>query len=99
MSTDADLNGAATAISFIAVNGAGYENGLSQIAEEGSLPVVQDTSDVNAWQQWDANWRDVIVIGPTGEKLFVYNLTEHDLGDSNSRADLKQLLLDAAAAQ
>ncbi|MCB9779223.1 MAG: hypothetical protein H6742_11720 [Alphaproteobacteria bacterium] len=80
---------------IFAVNGAGYEAGIPAIAAEGDLGVLQDTTDIDAWGAWQAEWRDLFVLTPEGDIVDVINLTEHDLADPDNQ-DLARSLFDQA---
>jgi hypothetical protein len=79
------------------VNEIGEESGNSEMVAGRDLPWLQDVRGVNVWSKWRVTFRDVVVLGPEGEHLFTFNLTEHDLDDAAEYADLKGQLEDALA--
>ena len=85
-------------IHLLAVNAAGYSSGLGAMSAEGDLPLLQDHPDVNAWDRWGVEYRDVVILGRSNERLGAYNLTEHNLDEPANYAALEQLLTDAAAS-
>ena len=44
------------------------------------------------WAAWGVVYRDVVIVNPAGEKVDVYNLTEHDLADPANLAALEAKL-------
>lgn len=78
-------------IQILGVNGAGYENGNERVTENRDIPWLQDTEEVNAWAQWDVQYRDVYILDQNGDLRFIYNLTVNDLGNPDNLA----LLTDA----
>lgn len=81
------------------MNAAGEEEGNVDFVADRSLPLLQDTKETDAWGDWGVVWRDVVIVGPNGDKLGVYNLTEHDLGDAANVAALDAKLRAAADAK
>ncbi len=83
---------------MVAVNERGYGNpsNYASTGELGSLPVLEDTADVDVWGLWEVTYRDVVILNPCGEKAGVYNLSTHNLSKDEDYAALKQLLLDVA---
>ena len=81
---------------LLAINGVGFEDSVAGMAELGDLPLLQDTSAVNAWGAWAAVYRDVIIVDAENQRVTAYNLTTHDLAEPGNRAALKRLLLEAA---
>ncbi len=72
------------------------------MAEEGELPWLQDidadsnnASDV--WEDWGVTYRDVQIVGRTGDVEDIYNVTQNDLGDNENFRTLRDLFIDAAA--
>lgn len=91
-------------IQILGVNDVGSAAGNAQITAGRNLPWLQDT-DTNGNRQsdvWTESWqvafRDVVVLNGAGEKVAVYNLTDHNLATSSNYAELKQLLIDTALA-
>lgn len=61
------------------------------------LPWLQDRPDVDVWSLWRVEYRDVVILDTQNRPVAVYNLTAHDLADTNDYAELKALLLEKAA--
>lgn len=83
-------------VRIFAINETGYEMGFGALDPEHTLPWIQDTATVNAWESWAVEYRDVVVLGPEGQRLSVYNLTTHDLADAANYAALRDALREAA---
>jgi hypothetical protein len=60
-----------------------------------TLPWLQDRPEVNVWASWQVAYRDVIIRDAAGQRVGVFNLTTHDLGQPEHQAELERLLLDA----
>ena len=58
--------------------------------------MLQDVEEVNLWDTWAVTYRDVIIVGPDGKKIGVYNLTTNNLNNDTPYAELKDMLIDAA---
>jgi hypothetical protein len=89
--------GPPVAVSILGVNAAGNESGNALMVSGRVLPLLQDVVAVDTWSLWDVTPRDVVVVDPSGRAYAVYNLTVHDLALPANYAELKQLILDAAA--
>jgi hypothetical protein len=84
------------------VNEAGYEAGNATMMAGRTLAWAQDAASSTAssavWALWQVTNRDCVVLDRQGRVHAVYNLTTHDLGVPASYAELKALLLAAAAS-
>ena len=87
------LNKDEHAVQILGVNGIGYENGNERVTEDRDIPWLQDTEDVDAWTQWNAQYRDVYVLDQNGDLRFVYNLTLHDLSSPDNLALLTEAMV------
>ena len=58
--------------------------------------MLQDVEEVNLWDTWAVTYRDVIIVGPDGKKVGVYNLTANNLNNDTPYAELKEMLINAA---
>lgn len=99
MQDEIDTAGWPVPVRILGVNAAGLESGNAAMTSGRDLPWLQDTADVMAWAQWDAQWRDVIILGGDNTVYAVYNLTEHPLSDQANFDELKALLRAAAGAR
>jgi len=96
MQTEIDTSETSLLIQILGVNRVGLESGNEQMYSQNTLPWLQSTSDNDVWDLWGVVFRDVIVLGPNNEYLWVFNLTENDLSDSDHYTTLKNQLLGAA---
>ena len=87
------LNKDEHAVQIIGINGIGYENGNERVTEDRDIPWLQDIEEVDAWTQWDVQYRDVYVLDQNGNLRFVYNLTLHDLGSPDNLAFLTEAMV------
>ncbi len=77
---------------MLGINGVGYESGNATITEGRDLPWLQDTPETEVWALWSIAYRDVVVLDEEGVVVAVYNLTNHDLADSDNYDALRSLL-------
>jgi hypothetical protein len=54
---------------------------------------------VNAWDLWEVEYRDVILLDSENRPVGIYNLTSNDLGNPTHYAALRQMLVDAATEE
>ena len=85
------------AVAILGVNAPDETAGVPDMVAGRTLPLLQDEVAVDVGGLWDVTPRDVVVLDPSGRVYAVYNLTVHDLAVPANYAELKQLLLDAAA--
>ena len=83
-------------VTIIGINEVGFESGNPLISSSGDLPMLQDVEAVNLWDSWAVTYRDVVLVGPDGKKVGVYNLTQNNLNNDTPYAELKAMLVDAA---
>ncbi len=81
-------------IHILGLNEAGLEAGNAEMVEGRDLPLLQDTTADDVWGSWEVEWRDVVLLDRENRRRYVYNLTDHDLADSESYEALKQALLE-----
>lgn len=86
-----------SAVRFHGVNAAGEEGSNDLMVEGTDIALLQDTTDVDAWGQWNVEWRDVFVLDADGETVGILNLTENSLDDPANVAILTGLIDDASA--
>lgn len=67
------------------------------MAELGDLPLLQDTVEQQAWQQWAITYRDVVILDGENRVVGVLNLTENNLAELPSRMDLEAIIDEAAS--
>lgn len=66
-------------ISILAINQIGAEAGILQASQAGTLPIMNDDSSTDIWNNWGGIWRDVYVLDRQNQVVDVYNLTSHNL--------------------
>ena len=77
------------------INEMGFEHGQEDMASLVDLPLLQDTPEENAWNDWNVNYRDVIVLDEEGLLAGTYNLSANDLTTPASFDALKTLFMSA----
>lgn len=82
-------------VEIIGINEYGYSADSRMYAGR-PLSWVRDGEDSGVETAWQFLYRDVIIVGPQGEKMDVYNLLVNDLSNAANRATLKSKLLAAA---
>ena len=84
-------------VAFFGVNEAGHESANDTITEGLSTPWLQDTEDVNAWDAWAVEFRDVVILDDQNVPIAVMNLTYNDLSAPQNYDELWRTLEDAVA--
>jgi hypothetical protein len=84
-------------IRILGVNMIGLESGNPTICAGRTLPWLQDVSAANVWNSWGVTFRDVVILDAQNKRVGVYNLTEHDLRVPANYAELRAMLISAAA--
>ena len=87
---------ASAEIRIVGINRSGSESGNAGMMAGRTLSLLQDNEDDQVWPQWQAAWRDVIVLDRRNARIAVFNLTQHGLHDADNYAALKAMLLEAA---
>ena len=80
-------------IQILGVNGIGYENGNERVTEDRDIPWLQDIEEIDAWTQWDVQYRDVYILDQKGNLRFKYNLTINDLSNPDNLGLLTNAML------
>lgn len=62
------------------------------------LPWLQDTRAANVWGSWGVNADDIVVLDAQNRPIRVYTLKGHSLELPANYAELKSILISAAAA-
>jgi len=84
-------------IRLLGVNGAGHESGVPSMIDGRVIPLLQDTVEVDAWNDWEVVYRDVIILDRDNVPVGVFNLTENDLSNMGDYTALKTMLIDVAS--
>ena len=88
---------AGTDVTFHGINEVGYERSNDSITEGRDLAWLQDVEDVNAWELWSVQYRDVFVLDRDGAVEGIISLTAYDLGEERTQLMLTTLIDDALA--
>jgi hypothetical protein len=86
-------------IQILGVNAIGHESDNADMCEGRDLPWLQDTVELNVWDDvWGVNYRDVYILDAENVLFTVYNVnpSEHNLSDPVHYAGLRAVLLEAA---
>lgn len=78
------------------INEIGRESGNATMCAGRTLPWLQDSSHVRAWEKWGAAKDDVFVLDGSNRVIRVFNLISHDLHNAANYSELKNLLIFAA---
>lgn len=84
-------------VAFFGVNETGHESANDTITEGVSTPWLQDTEEMNAWQAWGVEFRDVVILDDGNVPIAVLNLTYNDLSAPQNYDELWRTLEDAVA--
>lgn len=84
-------------VQLLGINKIPSESGIGSFTDSMDLPVVQDSSDLELWSAWDAEWRDVYLVNRDNVHVATFNLVTHDLREASDYAELKGMFEDLAA--
>ena len=93
MADDYDPN----SVRFHGVNAVGEDASNDLMVEGNDIALLQDTAEVDAWGQWNVEWRDVFVLDANGETVGILNLTDHSLDDPANVDILTGLIVEASS--
>jgi hypothetical protein len=96
MQEELAAEGTPVEIDIVGLNERGQESANGMMSQLGVLPWLQDTEEEDAWGQWEATWRDVVILDERNVRQAVYNLTEHNLANDANYDSLKALLTEIA---
>lgn len=84
-------------IELFGVNETRHERGNDLIdAMDVDLPWLQDDTTNDVWNRWQVGYRDLVILDRANRRVAIFNLTENDLGDPETYARLRTLLLEIA---
>ena len=78
------------------MNEVGHESGNAAFCEGRDLPWLQETEDQPVWTEWEAGYRDVVILDAKNRPIDVFNLTDNDLEVEANFEALRTLFEDAA---
>jgi hypothetical protein len=104
MQNDFDSNDPDLGIEIVGINLAGRESGNSSITAGNDIPWLQDVDldengEADAWEDWQAQLRDVIIVNSQNQQVSKINLTSNDLADTAKYSLLRTMITDAIAAE
>ena len=77
-----------------------WSNGLTnRMGQLGVLPIVQDNANLNIWQSWGGQWRDVVILDADNQVVEYFNANDNELSNEQNYNALKQALINAAETQ
>ena len=91
-------------IQLLGVNHTGHEIGNENFTNGVDLPWLGDL-DANedgvsdTWDSWNVDSRDVVILDGQNHAVATYNLTTHDISESENYAELKDLLVTIASSE
>ena len=83
-------------IKLLSINKIAAESGTGAFSADMNLPMVQDTEPLGVWSDWGAIWRDVYLVDADNRHISTYNLTEHNLSESENYEALKAMFIEMA---
>jgi hypothetical protein len=104
MQNDFDSNDPSLGIEIVGINLAGRESGNASITAGNDIPWLQDVDldengEADAWEDWQAQLRDVIIVDSQNREVSKINLTSNDLADTANYTLLRTMITDALAAE
>ena len=75
----------------------GATQGINALSPAINLPLVQDTTNDNAWSSWEVAQRDVWILDQENIPYAVVNLSTYSLATPANFHGLKDLMIGAAA--
>ncbi len=92
-----ELEGEGLPVQIIGVNDVGLEAGNEAMCMDRDLPWLQNTMEVDAWNLWGVEYRDVVVVDGEGYRQHTFNVTEHDLSEPANYEGLRRVLRELAS--
>ena len=86
-------------IAIIGINEIGMGSGNTLASAGRDIPWLQDTAEQDVGALWTAGFRDVIIVDASGSYYATYNLTAHNLSNSDNFEELRALLVEASTQQ
>ncbi|NUP08763.1 MAG: hypothetical protein HOW73_22165 [Polyangiaceae bacterium] len=91
-----ELTAAGLDVTIVGINSIAAESGNSLITAGRDLAWLQETPAEPVWTDWGISYRDVVILDENNEVVAIYNLTQHNLGDSLNYEELYGLFEAAA---
>lgn len=80
-------------LQIIGINEVGFEASNDIITAGRDIGWLQDTVEVNAWDLWDVEYRDVYILDQNHKLQVIYNLSENDLTAPDTYQNLKEIFI------
>ena len=71
-------------IYILGINESGFEIANEQVTEGRDIPWLQDQDDILMWNEWNVQYRDVLIFDESLTIRKVINLSGFDLRDENN---------------
>ncbi|MAA78268.1 MAG: hypothetical protein CL916_03335 [Deltaproteobacteria bacterium] len=75
-------------IYILGINQVGFEIANEQVTEERNIPWLQDQESVLMWDEWEVQYRDVLIFDESLTIRTVINLSQFDLRDENNYSSM-----------
>jgi hypothetical protein len=92
-----ELADAGIDVQLLSINKISAETGVSSFSPDMVLPMVQDTTDLGLWTEWEADWRDVYIVDEDNVHVATYNLTGNSLAVTENYEELKSMFITEAS--
>jgi hypothetical protein len=92
MKTEIAALGWAREVSFFGVNQLGEEDGNPTIHDHTELPWLQDDPEQRAWEKWQVEFGDVVILDERNVIVAKFNVSAYSLVVQENYDDLKSLL-------
>ena len=79
-------------VRFFGVNEIGEEDGNSTIQDHTELPWLQDSADQRAWEKWQVEFGDVVILDERNVIVAKFNASAYSLTVQENYNTLKSLL-------
>ena len=75
-------------IYILGINESGFEIANEQVTEGRDIPWLQDQDDILMWNEWNVQYRDVLIFDESLTIRKVINLSGFDLRDENNYSSM-----------
>ena len=75
-------------IYILGINESGFEIANEQVTEGRDIPWLQDQDDILMWNEWNVQYRDVLIFDESLTIRKVINLSRFDLRDENNYSSM-----------
>jgi hypothetical protein len=85
-------------IQILVINNIGAESGTAPTTDGRDIPYLQDTMGENVKSDWNATWRELVIVNSCNEVVQVINTSTNSLSLPSNYDMVKNALLAASAA-